>query len=115
VLAATASNPPLRHVGVESREPHKLDVSSHLPPSRTIANHPSMSMRWKKLLGIFLLIAIIAIYALLAMRVGVAVLPEANGIVTFVYYAVAGMAWVIPVRYLIVWMNTPGKSDVNEG
>lgn len=74
-----------------------------------------MSMRWKKLIGAFLLIVIIAIYALLVMRVAVAVLPAASGILEFVFYAVAGMAWVIPVRYLIVWMNTPGKSDAEQG
>lgn len=74
-----------------------------------------MSMRWKKLIGAFLLILIIAIYALLVMRVAVAVLPIENGILKFVFYAVAGMAWVIPVRYLIVWMNTPGKSDAEQG
>ena len=74
-----------------------------------------MSMRWKKLLGVFLLIGLIAIYALLVMRVAVAVLPEAGPILEFVFYAVAGLAWVIPVRYLIVWMNTPGKSDAEQG
>ncbi len=74
-----------------------------------------MSMRWKKLLGVFLVIGLIAIYALLVMRVAVAVLPEAGPILEFVFYAVAGLAWVIPVRYLIVWMNTPGKSDAEQG
>lgn len=70
-----------------------------------------MSMRWKKFLGVFLLIGIIAIYALLVMRLAVAILPTAGGIVQFVFYAFAGMAWVVPVRYLIVWMNTPGRKD----
>jgi hypothetical protein len=74
-----------------------------------------MGMRWKKLIGIFLLILIIAVYTLMVMRVAVAVLPIENGILKFVFYLTAGMAWVIPVRYLIVWMNTPGKSDVEQG
>ena len=70
-----------------------------------------MSMRWKKFWGVFLLIGIIGIYSLLVMRVAVAILPAAGGIVQFLFYAVAGMAWVVPVRYLIVWMNTPGQKD----
>jgi hypothetical protein len=74
-----------------------------------------MSMRWKKLIGAFLLIVIIAIYALLVMRLAVAILPTAGGILEFVFYAVAGLAWVIPVRYLVVWMNTPGKNDAEQG
>ena len=73
-----------------------------------------MGMRWKKLLGVFLLIGIIAIYALLVMRAAVAVLPDAGPILEFVFYAVAGMAWVIPVRYLVVWMNTPGPGDTEQ-
>ena len=70
-----------------------------------------MSMRWKKLIGAFLLLGIVGIYALLVMRVAVEILPSANRIVEFLFYAIAGLAWVVPVRYLIVWMNTPGRSD----
>ena len=74
-----------------------------------------MGMRWKKLIGVFLLLGIIAIYVLLVMRAAVEILPTAVGIVQFLFYAVAGMAWVVPVRYLIVWMNTPGRSDRENG
>lgn len=73
-----------------------------------------MSMRWKKLIGLFVLVAVVAIYALMVMRLAVAVLPGAGPILEFFFYAVAGMAWVVPVRYLIVWMNTPGPSDVEQ-
>jgi hypothetical protein len=74
-----------------------------------------MGMRWKKFLGVFLLIGIIAIYALLVMRAAVAILPTAGPILEFFFYAIAGLAWVIPVRYLIVWMNTPGPKDQEQG
>ena len=74
-----------------------------------------MSMRWKKFVGVFALLAIIAVYALLVMRAAVAILPDAGAVVTLLFYAVAGMAWVVPVRYLIVWMNTPGRSDRERG
>jgi Protein of unknown function (DUF2842) len=70
-----------------------------------------MSMRWKKLIGTFALLGIVAVYALLVMRLAVAILPEAGPVLEFLFYAVAGMAWVIPVRYLILWMNKPGRSD----
>jgi hypothetical protein len=68
-------------------------------------------MRVKKFLGVFILIGFLAIYSLLVMRVAVDVLPQARGIAEFIFYAVAGMAWVVPVRYLILWMNTPGRRD----
>ncbi len=73
-----------------------------------------MRMRVKKFLGVFILIGFIAIYSLLVMRVAVDVLPQARGIAEFVFYAVAGMAWVVPVRYLILWMNKPGRRDIEQ-
>jgi hypothetical protein len=87
------------------------DHGRSLPAARAIANQPSMSMRWKKFIGVFALIGIIAIYALLVMRAAIAILPEAGPVAEFLFYAVAGMAWVVPVRYLILWMNTPGRAD----
>jgi len=68
-------------------------------------------MRWKKFIGVFLLIGIIAVYALLVMRAAVAILPTAGPVAEFIFYAVAGMAWVVPVRYLILWMNRPGRGE----
>lgn len=70
-----------------------------------------MRMRVKKFLGVFILIGFLALYSLLVMRVAVDVLPQARGIAEFIFYAFAGMAWVVPVRYLILWMNTPGRKD----
>ena len=74
-----------------------------------------MGMRTKKLLGVFALLGILIVYSLLVMKAAVAILPNANTIVELLFYAVAGMAWVIPVRYLIVWMNTPGRKDIERG
>jgi hypothetical protein len=71
-----------------------------------------MSMRWKKLIGMFALLAIIFVYSLLVMSLAVRILPTAGPIATFLFYAITGTAWVIPVRYLIVWMNRPGRSDL---
>ncbi len=68
-------------------------------------------MRWKKFIGVFALLAILVVYTLLVMRTAVAILPTAGPIAEFFFYAVAGLAWVIPVRYLIVWMNTPGRGE----
>jgi hypothetical protein len=70
-----------------------------------------MSMRWKKLIGLFALLAILFVYSLLVMSLAVRILPTAGQIATFFFYAIAGTAWVIPVKPLIVWMNTPGRSD----
>ena len=65
----------------------------------------ALSPRTKKLIATIALLLWLPLYALAAMRVGVAVLPEAGSVLTLVYYAVAGMAWILPVGLLLPWMH----------
>ena len=65
-----------------------------------------MTMRTRKLVGTILLMVMITIYALLAMVV--AVILEVNTtskLVELVYYAVAGLLWVVPAAWIIRWMS----------
>ncbi len=64
-----------------------------------------MSPSARKLLGLVVLLAGLGVYALLAMRLAVAVLPE-NLIVQTLFYLVAGTAWVLPARPLVRWMQS---------
>jgi hypothetical protein len=59
----------------------------------------------KKLIGTIIILVWVPIYALLAMRVGIAVLPGANPFVELLYYAIAGTAWIIPIGLMIPWMS----------
>lgn len=63
-----------------------------------------MSVRTRKLVGTILLLVVLIIYALVVMLAAVAVLPDGGKIVELVFYAVAGVAWVLPAGYLIKWM-----------
>lgn len=63
-----------------------------------------MRPRFKKLIGAVLMLVWLPIYSVLAMGVAVRVLPHANWIVTFLYYALAGTLWIIPVGLLLPWM-----------
>ena len=65
----------------------------------------ALSPRTKKLIATIALLIWLPLYALAAMRVGVAVLPEAGSFLTLVYYALAGMAWILPVGLLMPWMH----------
>ncbi len=69
-----------------------------------------MTPRSKKLIGTIGLLIWIALYALLAMRVAVAILPTANGWIALLYYAITGTAWIIPVGLLLPWMHREPKS-----
>jgi hypothetical protein len=68
-----------------------------------------LTPRTKKLLGTLAILVWLPIYALIAMRIGVAVLPEANGLVTFLYYAVAGTVWIVPIGLMLPWMHREPK------
>jgi hypothetical protein len=66
---------------------------------------PALNPRTKKLIGVFFMLIWLLVYALIAMRIGVAILPEAGSLVTFVYYAVTGTVWIIPVGLMLPWMH----------
>ena len=74
-----------------------------------------MPQRWKKLVGLVLILVWLAVYTLIAIRVGISVLPGAGWFAEFAYYAIAGLAWTGPLFPLISWMNRPGKGDDPQG
>lgn len=63
-----------------------------------------MKQRARKLTGALVLLVFLVVYVLLAMTLGATRLPE-NGFLQFVYYVVAGLAWVIPAGFLVRWME----------
>ena len=69
-----------------------------------------MSPRTKKLIGAMVLLVWIPVYALIAMGVGVHVLPYAHWIVSLLYYALAGTLWIIPIGLMLPWMNREPKA-----
>ena len=66
-----------------------------------------MPVRLRKLIGLVILLLWVFLYALLLMRLAVDILPSASGVVAFLFYAVGGLAWVIPILPLIRWMQRP--------
>lgn len=65
----------------------------------------SLTPSTKKLIGTIVILIWVPIYALLAMRIAVDVLPGANPIVELLYYAIAGTAWIVPIGLMIPWMS----------
>jgi hypothetical protein len=63
-----------------------------------------MSPRIKKLIGTLIMLIWLPVYALIAMGVGVHVLPHAYWLVTLLYYMLAGTLWIIPVGLMLPWM-----------
>ena len=64
-----------------------------------------LSTRSKKLIGTVFTLVWLFVYALIAMGIGVRVLPHAGHLVIFLYYLLAGTLWIIPVGLLPPWMH----------
>jgi hypothetical protein len=71
-----------------------------------------MSVRIRKLVGTFALIALVLIWALLAMAVAQFPVIKASSLAETIYYVVAGLGWVLPAMPLIKWMA--GSGDGNQ-
>ncbi|WP_422007545.1 DUF2842 domain-containing protein [Pyruvatibacter mobilis] len=63
-------------------------------------------MRWRKLIGLIVLLVFIFYWAMLVMTVAVYKLPD-NGFIEFVYFLAAGILWALPAGYIIKWMQLP--------
>ena len=66
-----------------------------------------MTMRTRKLIGAFGLLALVMVWGLIAMALAQSVLTDINGFVAAIYYVVAGLGWVLPAMPLISWMSRP--------
>jgi hypothetical protein len=64
-----------------------------------------MHIRRRKLIGAFGLLALVPIWALLAMALAQSVLLSAGAVWAFLYYLIAGLGWVLPAMPLIRWMS----------
>jgi hypothetical protein len=72
-----------------------------------------MNPRTKKFVGLLIILAWLFVYSVVAMRVGVDVLPGAHWFITLLYYAIAGTAWIIPIGLMLPWMHREPKRKSN--
>lgn len=64
-----------------------------------------MNPRTRKALGCFVLLGYIALYSVLAASLGVALVPIVPVWAQLVFYAIAGIIWIFPLKPLFAWMN----------
>ncbi len=64
-----------------------------------------MPVRLKKLLGTFVLLALVIVYAIFATDYASLYLGDAPGYVHLMYFLVTGLLWVVPAVFLIRWME----------
>jgi hypothetical protein len=66
-----------------------------------------MHIRMRKLIGTFALLALVTVWALLAMAFAQFALRAQSEWVALLFYAVAGLGWVLPAMPLVSWMVRP--------
>jgi hypothetical protein len=68
---------------------------------------------WRKPFGMFLILAIIAIWAVIVASQAnrIAALPQ---FVQIIIYVFAGIVWITPMRPLLRWMETGRFSRLND-
>lgn len=65
---------------------------------------------FRKFVGMVALVIFVVVYALVAMVIGDMTLQQASVPVKLVYFAIAGLIWVIPAGAIIWWMQKPDRS-----
>src|SRR6476620_4829010 len=69
-----------------------------------------MRQRQRKLIGTVILLAFLAVYAFLIMAFSAGRIMQAGAVAQFVYFLIAGLAWVLPAGLLIRWMLRPDQA-----
>ena len=75
------------------------------PPVRRSNGACEMSNSLRKLIGTVAIILFVIAYALVVMALAQPVLKDAGVVTQLLFYALAGLAWILPVMPLIAWME----------
>jgi hypothetical protein len=66
--------------------------------------------RTRKLIGTIVFVTYLTVYALIAMAMGAIYFSESHGAWQFVFYALAGLAWLPGAMLIISWMAKADKA-----
>lgn len=74
-----------------------------------------MPIRLRKFIGAILLLALVVVWALVAMALAQAPLIREHAVASVAYYVIAGLGWVLPAMPLVRWMAAPGIRKQESG
>lgn len=74
-----------------------------------------MSLRLKKLVGTIIILLWLTVYVFFAAGFGRMILPHAAWYAAFLYYAIAGTAWIVPIGLMFPWMMRESKPPSPQG
>ncbi len=64
----------------------------------------TLPLRVKKMIGMFLIVILVIVYALCAVAVATATLANAPWYAHMLYFFFSGILWVVPAMVIIKWM-----------
>jgi len=74
----------------------------------------ALPRRLRKAIGAAALLVFIPLYASLAVQVAIVHIPEQAIVAQTIYFAFAGLLWIIPAGLIIRWMLKPRPGDPAE-
>ena len=72
-----------------------------------------MRIRTRKLIGTVGLLALVTVWALLAMAFAQFALRAQSAVIVMLFYVLAGLGWVLPAMPLVAWMQRPDRKTVD--
>ncbi len=69
-----------------------------------------MTIRIRKLVGAVALITLVIAWSLLAMVVAQFAFQSTDNVLAWLYYAIAGLGWVLPAMPIVSWMHKPNRA-----
>lgn len=70
-------------------------------------HNPVMKIRTRKLIGTFGLLGLVIVWSLAGMVIAQTPWLSSSKLYQALFYAVAGLGWVLPAMPLIAWMSRP--------
>ena len=97
-------------LGEKERGNALIGRGGHSPRQNHALVRITMPPRTRKLVGTVALIAMITVYAFIALGVAVVLqVSNSSKIVELAFYVIAGLLWVLPAGILIKWMQKSGS------
>jgi hypothetical protein len=71
----------------------------------------AMPVKLRKAIGAAALLVFIPLYASLAVQIAIVHVPQDAIVAQTIYFAIAGLLWIIPAGLIIRWMLKPRPGD----
>jgi uncharacterized membrane protein len=75
----------------------------------------AMPVRVKKLIGTFIIVGLVVVYAFFAMTIATYRLAGTTWWQQLAYFFLTGLLWVVPAMFVISWMERPAKRRDSSG